>query len=347
MRRIKQKKVSNFIGIALVILFSGSVLNAAPNVNPSWTVDDPVVIHNQVPPYDYYSAKDPTIVRYKDNWLVFYTGANQSGGWQTCFTSAPTIAELKTAKRFFMKKIEESYFCAPELFYFEPQNLWYLIYQDGTYSAAYSTSTDPSDPDSWSGPKSFKITGTTGLDYYIICDDQYAYLYNTPEDESGHKLYMRKTTLENFPDKGWSSPTVAASNVFEGSLVYHCLADNQYYLLAEEFQGGPGGRFYELFQSTSAGGPWTLVNKTWASKSSLKTWNGTKWTNNVSHGEIIRSNFNQKCEIADINKVDFLIQGTNNTSGDYQKITWDLGLIRIYSGKFVEPSTKVTTQKQT
>jgi hypothetical protein len=262
-----------------------------------------------------------------------------------CFTSAPTIDGLKTAKRSFMSTIKESYFCAPELFYFEPQKLWYLVYQDATGS--YATSTDPTDPLSWTGPKSMNITGQTGLDYFVICDDQYAYLYNVPSDESGHKLYMRKTTLADFPNKGWSTPTVAVSQIFEAANVYHCIADSQYYLLAEEFNGGPGGRFYELFQSSSAGGPWTLINKTWASVTSLKTFNGTKWTTNVSHGELIRAGYDQKLEINDINKVDFLIQGSTNTSGDYQKIPWDLGLIRNYSGKFVEPATSVIPPKST
>ncbi len=333
-----KKRAGMFLALALC-----ASVRAEVNPNPSWTADDPVVIHKQCLPYDYYSAKDPTIVRYNGKWLVYYTGANQSGGWQMCFTSATTIEGLKTAKRTYMSKIGESYFCAPELFYFEPQKLWYLVYQDATCS--YATSTDPTDPESWSGPKSLGATGMMGLDYFIICDDQYAYLYNVPSDESGHKLYMRKTTLANFPNKGWSTPSVAVTEIFEASCVYRCIADNQYYLIAEEFNGGPGGRYYKLFQSTSAGGPWTLVNKLWATVSNLKTFNGTKWTTNVSHGELIRAGYDQKLEIADINKVDFLIQGSTNTSGDYQKIPWDLGLIRNYSGTFKEPTTRVTMPK--
>jgi hypothetical protein len=34
------------------------------------------------------------------------------------------ISELKNTKRTYMSKIGESYFCAPEVFYFEPQKLW-------------------------------------------------------------------------------------------------------------------------------------------------------------------------------------------------------------------------------
>ena len=335
MSKIIKKGIAMFLGLFMMISTMGTVVNAAANANPSWNVDERVIFHNQCSPYDYYAAKDPTIVYYNGKYLVYYTGANKSGGWQMCFTSASTIAGLKTAPRTYMSKIGESYFCAPELFYYEPQKLWYLVYQDGTYGAAYATTTTPDDPNSWSGPKSFGVSGNMGWDYYIICDDQYAYMYNTPSDGSG-KLYMRKTALANFPNKGWSTPTVACSNVFEAASVYKSLADNQYYLLVEAMIDG---RSYELFTSSSAGGPWTLINNKWATKSNLTKYNSDKWTTNVSHGELIRAGYNQKLEINDINKVDFLIQGTNNMSGEYQQIIWDLGLIRNYTGS---PDTPVT-----
>ena len=327
MKRLLKKSCSIILGLALMVSSFGSVASAAANANPSWSVDERVIFHGECLPYDYYAAKDPTIVRYNGQWLVYYTGANQSGGWQMCFTSASTIAGLKTAKRTYMSKIGEEYFCAPEIFYFEPQKLWYLVYQDGTHGAAYSTSTNPADPNSWQGPKSFGISGNMGWDYYIICDDQYAYMYNTPSDGSGN-LYVRKTTLANFP-KGWSAPTVSIKNTFEGAEVYKSLADGQYYLLIEDMKDG---RYYELWTSTSAGGPWTQVAEKWAWRGNLTKYNADKWTTNVSHGELIRAGYDQKLEINDINKVDFLIQGTTNMNAEYQKIIWDLGLIRNYNG---------------
>ncbi|HEX2927184.1 MAG TPA: non-reducing end alpha-L-arabinofuranosidase family hydrolase, partial [Ruminiclostridium sp.] len=231
MKKLMQKCLAALTGLALMAASFGTVANAAVNANPSWTVDERVIFHAEAKPYDYYGAKDPTIVYYGGKYHVFYTGANQSGGWQMLYTSASTIPELKNAKRTYMSKIGESYFCAPEVFYYEPQKLWYLVYQDGTHGAAYATTTNISDPNSWSGPKSFGISGNMGWDYYIICDDQNAYMYNTPSEGSG-KLYMRKTSLSNFP-KGWSAPTVACSNVFEASEVYKSLSDGQYYMLVE------------------------------------------------------------------------------------------------------------------
>ena len=300
------------------------LLSATAVSNPTWYVGERVIYHGQAKPYDFYGAKDPTIVYYGGKYHVFYTGANQGGGWQMLYTSASTISGLKNAPRTYMSSIGESYFCAPQVFYFEPKRLWYLVYQDGTHGAAYATTTNIADPRSWSGPKSFGISGNLGWDYYIICDDSYAYMYNTPSDNS-HRLYVRKTSLSRFP-YGWGWPSVAISDTFEGANIYKSLADGKYYLAIEDMKDG---RYYELWQSYSAGGPWNRVSEKWAWRGNLR-YNADRWTNNVSHGEFIRAGYNQKMEIKDINRVDFLIQGTNNLSGPYQQITWDLGMIKNY-----------------
>jgi arabinoxylan arabinofuranohydrolase len=313
-----------FIVIVCISIFGATMLtiSASANANPTWYVSDPLIKHGQANPYDYYGAKDPTIVYADGKYHVFYTAANQSGGWQMLYTSASTLDGLKTSSRTFMSSIKESYFCAPQVFYFEPQGLWYLIYQDGTYGAAYATTKTINNPSSWSGPKKLNISGNTGLDYYVICDSNYAYLYNSPDDRN---VYVRKTSLSNFPN-GWGSPSVAIKDTWEAEDVYKSKADGMYYLLSEDYKDG---RYYELWSSSSAGGPWKQVSEKWAWRGNL-SYNSSKWTTNVSHGELIRSGYNQNMEINDINKVDFLIQGATNTSGDYQKINWDLGIIRNY-----------------
>ncbi len=320
------KKVIACLVFCTLLLPSFNIkAEAAAVANPTWYVEEPVIYHGEAKPYDFYGAKDPTIVYYGGKYHVFYTGANQGGGWQMLYTSATTISGLKNAPRTYMSSIGESYFCAPQVFYYEPGGLWYLVYQDGTYGAAYATTTNIADPYSWSGPKSFGISGNMGWDYFIVCDNTYAYMYNTPSDGSGN-LYVRRTTLSNFP-RGWGATSVAIRDSFEGAHVYKSLADGQYYMVIEDMKDG---RYYELWTSSSAGGPWNQVAEKWAYRGNL-SYKGSKWTTNVSHGEIIRSGYNQKMEISDINRVDFLIQGTTNTSVTYQQINWDLGLIKNYS----------------
>lgn len=71
------------------------------------------------------------------------------------------------------------------------------------------------------------------------------------------------------------------------------------------------------------------TSEKWALRGNL-SYKAEKWTNHVSHGEIIRAGYNQKMEINNIDRVEFLIQGTNSLSGPYQQIIWDLGIIRNY-----------------
>jgi hypothetical protein len=313
--------------ISYLSLFATTVVEAAPNPNPTWNVDDPILFRTRAEPFDHYAVKDPTIVFSGGRYHMFYTGANASGGWQMLYSSATTLEGFRTATHVFLSRIGESYFAAPEVFFFEPHGLWYLIYQDGTFGAAYATTTNIADPNSWSGPRSLGISGNLGWDYYVICDDASCYMYNTPSDGS-RRIYIRRTSMGSFPT-GWSAPSVALTDTFEGLNVYRSRADGQYYLVVEDLLDN---RYYELWSSSSAGGPWTRVAEKWAWRGNL-VFNGSSWTNNVSHGEFIRAGVNQRLEINDINRVDFLIQGTTQLSCcPYQQIPWDLGMIRNYTG---------------
>lgn len=313
-------------------LFAALAVQAAPNPNPTWNVDDPVLFRTKAEPFDHFAVKDPTIVFAGGRYHIFYTGANASGGWQMLYSSASTLEGFRTATHVFMNRISESYFAAPEVFFFEPHGLWYLIYQDGTFGAAFATTTNIADPNSWSGPRSLGISGNLGWDYYVICDDASCYMYNTPSDGS-RRIYVRRTSLASFPT-GWSAPSVALTDTFEGTNVYRSIADGQYYLVVEDLLDN---RYYELWTSSSAGGPWTKVSEKWAWRGNL-VFNGSSWTNNVSHGEFIRAGINQKLEISDINRVDFLIQGSTQLSCcPYQQIPWDLGIIRNYRGNSTNP----------
>lgn len=298
---------------------------AAPNPNPTWYVDDPILYRAKAEPYDHYAVKDPTIVYSGGKYHMFYTGANASGGWQMLYSSSTTLEGFRTAQHIYLSKIGESYFCAPQVFYYEPQKLWYLVYQDGTHGAAYATTSNIADPNSWSGPKSFGISGNMGWDYYVICDGTNCFMYNTPSDGS-HNIYVRRTSQSSFPG-GWGAASVSVTDTFEGVNVYKAQADGKFYLVVEDSKDN---RYYELWTATSAGGPWTKVAEKWAWRGNL-SYNGTSWTNNVSHGDILRSGVNERAEISDINRVDFLIQGTTRLSCcDYQQIPWDLGVIHNY-----------------
>jgi len=302
-------------------------LQAAANPNPTWFVDAPILFRAGAEPFDHFAVKDPTIIFSGGRYHMFYTGANASGGWQMLYSSAATLEGFRTAPHVFLNRIGESYFAAPEAFFFEPRGLWFLIYQDGTFGAAYATTTNIADPNSWSGPRSLGVSGNLGWDYYVICDDAFCYLYNTPSDNS-RRIFVRRTPIGSFPT-GWGAPSVAVADSFEAVNVYRSRADGQYYLVSEDYLDN---RYYELWTSAGAGGPWTKVAEKWAWRGNL-VYNAGQWTTSVSHGEFLRAGVNQRLEINDINRVDFLIQGTTQLSCcPYQQIPWDLGMIRNYAG---------------
>jgi hypothetical protein len=201
-------------------------IEAAANPNPTWRVDAPILFRAQAEPYDHYAVKDPTIVFSGGRYHMFYTGANAGGGWQMLYSSATTLEGFRTAPHVYLSRIGESYFAAPEVFYFEPHGRWYLIYQDGRFGAAYATTTNIADPNSWSGPNSLGVSGNLGWDYYVICDSSTCYMYNSPSDGS-RRIFVRRTPIGSFP-AGWSAPTVALTDTFEGVNVYRSLADGVY-----------------------------------------------------------------------------------------------------------------------
>ena len=69
MKRLLKKSCSIILGLALMVSSFGSVVSAAANANPSWSVDERVIFHGECKPYDYYAAKDPTIVDMTVNGL--------------------------------------------------------------------------------------------------------------------------------------------------------------------------------------------------------------------------------------------------------------------------------------
>ena len=87
---------------------------------------------------------------------VFASTAKESGyHLGVVFLSFPDFNEANSAIFHYLDQtlIETGYRAAPEVFYFGPHKLWYLVYQNG--NAAYCTNSDISNPAGWSAPKNF------------------------------------------------------------------------------------------------------------------------------------------------------------------------------------------------
>ena len=111
----------------------------------SWTSSEPLIL----PPAG-SSIKVPTVVRYEDEWLVYAT--TLSDPLNMNFLSFTDWDQAGAALQTPVSENENlaNYKAAPQLFYFAPQDLWYLVYQE--QEPAYSTTHDPSDVLSWSSP---------------------------------------------------------------------------------------------------------------------------------------------------------------------------------------------------
>ena len=91
-------------------------------------------------------------------------------------------------------------------------------------------------------------------------------------------------------------------------------------------------REYNIAESTDLRGTWKN-SRLFATGGDLVFVEGArKWTNYVSHGELIRSAHDEKMEIESLEKVDFLIQGALQVNYiDYSDIPWQIGIIKNYS----------------
>jgi hypothetical protein len=290
----------------------------ADSVVPTWRADARCFLDGPSGSFDDIAVKDPSIVYSGGKWHLFYTGRDSSM-WRMGYATATSIAGLKTATHTFMSSLNAgSYFCAPQVFWFETKGKWFLIYQSGS-GPSFSTNTDVGNPGGWTAVTSMGFSD--GIDFWCISDGSYVYCFYSPMDGT-RTIKRRSTTVANFP-YNWSSATVVATSTFEAPHVYKNKADGNYYMMVEDIN-----RYFELWTASSLGGTWTKIAEEWAAKSNLIE-TAEHWTDQVSHGEIIRSGTDERLEIDNIDRCEILIQGVvNGNYGDYGNIPYDLGIIR-------------------
>jgi hypothetical protein len=289
--------------------------------------------------------KDPSIVYYKNTYHIFASTA-KGEGYNLVYFNTTDIAKANSAPFYYLDQsaIGTGYRAAPEVFYFAPQKLWYLVYQNG--NAAYSTNPDISNPAGWTAPKTF-YSKTPALieqgllnpqqgywvDMWVICDDVNCHLFS--HDDNG-RLYRSQTSVKQFPN-GMGEPVIALEepkkeDLFEASNVYST-GNNSYLLLVECIGTGSSGgglRYFRSWTSASIAGPWkpylSTQSKPFMGEANVQ-FAGTKWTKSISHGEMIRTNVDQKLSIGS-SGWRYLYQGIDpNASADYNSLPWNLGLL--------------------
>jgi len=296
----------------------------------SWEVNDPIFKQGPAQSFDEIAVKDPSIVFFEGNWHLFYTARSQEE-YTTGYVSAKNLGELQSAPRYELKMIrgEKRYGCAPQLFYYTPQDAWYLIFQnrDANYQPAFSTTADLSKPESWREPEPLLIKDSPEkwIDFWIICDDTKAYLFYT----QAHKYVMvRSTPLALFP-KAWGEAQIAFDNVHEAVHVYKVKNRKEYHMIYELNQKGV--RSFGLAIATDLYGPWKRTTDRYAAGDQLRYVDkSVKWIEMVSHGEALRSGSNERMEY-DPDNCRWLIQGIlkEESNVSYPALPWKLGIIQL------------------
>ncbi|UCD52595.1 MAG: hypothetical protein JSW27_08150, partial [Phycisphaerales bacterium] len=126
---------------------------------------------------------------------------------------------------------------------------------------------------------------------------------------------------------GWSEGQAVFNGVHEAVHVYKVKGRDEYHMIYELNSGGV--RSFGLARASHLAGPWEKVTDAYATGSQLICAPGvTRWTDIVSHGEVIRSGYDERLEYNADSPV-LLIQGRPDDAGStpYPSLPWKLGLI--------------------
>lgn len=310
---------------------------AFPELPNRWQYSAPLISPETRDAEPSRAQKDPTLVYHNGQWHVFMTvKLPERSAIEYC--SFDDWSNADRSKRTLLPISDSDYFCAPQVFFYRPHGLWYLVYQMGVPDSkkmwvAYSTTQDISDPHSWTKARPMLDGGLNdprtvgGLDFWIICDGGKAFLFFT---SLNGKLWRMWTTAEEFPMGFRDCKLALQANIFEASHTYRIKDRDQFITLIE----ANGRRYFKAYVADRLDGDWTPVadseNRPFAGATNTQPAPGvTAWTDNISHGELIRSSNDERL-IVDLDHPKFIFQGmleAHKRRKNYGQFGWRIGML--------------------